>query len=246
MKNPQCCIPEHTISVIDEDILLALLERPHYGDHPGFNAYCKALISYARVTGQISSTGPADAVVSDLLPAMVKYLRQRQTGCLTSEQVFNHLAGFLNTKVARIKTPPDHQLKEHLLQMPPHQFEVFTRELMHALGLELDLTLGVKQSADGGIDGFGYLRTIYLRTERIAIQAKRWQSNIGSREIDSFRGAMDKFHADFGIFITTSRFTKEAVAASRAGVKPITLVDGDELVGLVRACGVQVISSVDN
>ncbi|QBO35021.1 restriction endonuclease [Periweissella cryptocerci] len=225
---------------------MELLERPHFGSHPGFNAYCKALISYARITGQISSTGPATDVVHPLIPAMVKYLQQRQTVHLTSEQVFSHLATFLDDKVAVLTAPPDHQLKEHLLQMPPHQFEVFTRELMHALGLELDLNLGVKQSSDGGIDGFGYLRTIYLRTERIAIQAKRWQSNIGSREIDSFRGAMDKFHADFGIFITTSRFTKEAVAASRAGVKPITLVDGDELVGLARVCGVQVVSSVDN
>ena len=55
----------------------------------------------------------------------------------------------------------------------------------------------------------------------------------GGREIDKFRGAMDKFRAEFGIFITTSTFTRDAIKASRAGTRVITLIDGDKLIDLV-------------
>ena len=44
---------------------------------------------------------------------------------------------------------------------------------------------------------------------------------------------MDKYRADYGIFITTSSFSKEAVKAARTGTKIITLIDGERLVDLV-------------
>ena len=43
---------------------------------------------------------------------------------------------------------------------------------------------------------------------------------------------MNKKQADYGIFITNSRFTVAAQEAAKEGT-PITLIDGDELVRLI-------------
>ena len=44
--------------------------------------------------------------------------------------------------------------------------------------------------------------------------------------------AMNKYQADYGVFITNSRFTNQAREAARAGT-PITLIDGNDLIRLV-------------
>ena len=71
------------------------------------------------------------------------------------------------------------------------------------------------------------------RTTRVALQAKRWQGKVSAPEIDKFRGAMDKFNAEFGIFITNSDFTREAVKTAREGTRIITLINGDQICDLV-------------
>ncbi len=125
--------------------------------------------------------------------------------------------------------------KEKLLgvisKMSPKKFETFSRALLNKMGVEFT-EIGTQISNDGGIDGYGYCRTDDFRTSRVVIQCKRWQGNVGSVEIDQFLGAMNKFQADYGIFITNSRYTTSAREAARAGT-PITLIDGDELVRLV-------------
>lgn len=72
-----------------------------------------------------------------------------------------------------------------------------------------------------------------FRMSKVALQAKRWQGKVSSPEIDKFRGAMDKFNAEFGIFITNSDFTRSAIKAARQGTRMITLINGDEICNLV-------------
>ena len=43
---------------------------------------------------------------------------------------------------------------------------------------------------------------------------------------------MNKFQADYGVFITNGRFTNKAREAAREGT-PITLIDGNDLIRLV-------------
>ncbi|NME30805.1 Mrr restriction system protein [Lactobacillus amylovorus subsp. animalium] len=122
-----------------------------------------------------------------------------------------------------------------LMNLSPGKFELFCRALVKQMNVDIDETIGTKLTGDGGLDGYGYIITDDFRTSRVAIQAKRWSLNnsVSSPEIDKFRGAMDKFRAEFGIFITTSTFTRDAVKASRAGTRVITLIDGDKLLDLV-------------
>lgn len=118
-------------------------------------------------------------------------------------------------------------------RMNPYQFEDFCRELLTHMGIELDEELGLKRSGDDGLDGFGYQRTPDFRTLRVAIQVKRWQSKVSAPEIDKFRGVMDKFQAESGVFITTSDYTRQAVKASRSGSHVITLINQTELSDLI-------------
>lgn len=131
----------------------------------------------------------------------------------------------------------DEQWRDDLLtaigKFSPAKFELFARRLVKEMGVDLDDSIGTKLTGDEGLDGFGYLTTDDFRTARVAIQAKRWKNMVSSPEIDKFRGAMDKYNAEFGIFVTNSDFTRDAVAAARVGTRVITLINGQKLTNLV-------------
>jgi len=63
-----------------------------------------------------------------------------------------------------------------------------------------------------------------------AFQAKRWaDASVGRPEIDKFRGAIQGDY-DHGVFITTSRFTKDAAEASyEKGAITVLLLDGESV-----------------
>lgn len=132
-----------------------------------------------------------------------------------------------------MEEPWRQQLLDALMKMNPKKFELFCRGLLTKMGIDVDDEKGIQYVADGGIDGFGYVRSDDYRTTRVALQAKRWQGKVSAPEIDKFRGAMDKFNAEFGIFITNSDFTREAVKTAREGTRIITLINGDQICDLV-------------
>ena len=127
--------------------------------------------------------------------------------------------------------------KESLLaavaKMSPKKFEAFSRALLNRMGVEFT-EKGVQISNDGGIDGYGYhTDTNDFRTTRVVIQCKRYNvAPVSEPEINQFLGAMNKYQADYGVFITNGRFTNAARIAAREG-SPITLIDGNDLVKLV-------------
>lgn len=127
--------------------------------------------------------------------------------------------------------------KDNLLnaiaKMSPKKFEAFSRALLNHMGVEFT-EKGVQLSNDGGIDGYGYhVDANDFRTTRVIIQCKRYNvAPVSEPEINQFLGAMNKYQADYGVFITNGRFTNAARIAAREG-SPITLIDGNELVRLV-------------
>ena len=130
------------------------------------------------------------------------------------------------------------EFKENLLaaiyKMSPKKFEAFSRALLNRMGVEFT-EKGVQISNDGGIDGYGYhIDANDFRTTRVVIQCKRYNvAPVREPEINQFLGAMNKYQADYGVFITNGRFTNSARVAAREG-SPITLIDGNELVRLVK------------
>ena len=124
------------------------------------------------------------------------------------------------------------KLQEAIRNMSPAKFEQFSRLLLTKMGITFT-NKGISISNDGGIDGYGYHMGDDFRTTRVVIQCKRYTINpVGEPDINQFLGAMNKFQADYGVFITSSRFTTKAREAAREG-SPITLIDGDDLVELI-------------
>ena len=124
-------------------------------------------------------------------------------------------------------------LEEAIAKMSPKKFEIFSRALLNKMGVEFT-EKGIQVSNDGGIDGYGYhVDKNDFRTTRVVIQCKRYNVGpVGEPEINQFLGAMNKYKADYGVFITNGRYTTAARNAAREG-SPITLIDGNDLVKLV-------------
>ena len=124
------------------------------------------------------------------------------------------------------------ELRELLGQVDPQRFESIVLDVLHAIGYgakRSDL-LRMGASGDGGIDGIISLDRLGL--EKVYVQAKRWQSNVGAPEVQGFYGALAGRRATKGVFITTSGYTRQALDFA-ASVDKIVLVDGARLAELM-------------
>lgn len=123
------------------------------------------------------------------------------------------------------------QILNQLQQIEPVSFEIFAKRLLEVYGFKrMTVTSYVK---DGGLDGYGQLK-VGITHLNVAFQCKRWKNNSVSRtEIDKFRGAIQGGFEQ-GIIFTTSKFTKEALGATRKpGAVPIILIDGNALIDIM-------------
>lgn len=125
------------------------------------------------------------------------------------------------------------QVLNYLRTMSPKNFERFCLYLLRVNNFEnLQLT---GKSHDEGIDGIGILKINPFVSFKVLFQAKRYKdgNNVSRDKIGDFRNAMIG-RADKGIFITTSKFTQEAIKeANRNGAPQIELVDCDKLIKMI-------------
>lgn len=90
------------------------------------------------------------------------------------------------------------------------------------------------RSGDGGIDGKGIIKLQNVLSYHVVFQCKRYKESVSSSAIRDFRGAMIG-RADKGLFITTGTFTRDAIKeATRDGASPIDLIDGENLVEMLK------------
>ncbi len=126
------------------------------------------------------------------------------------------------------------ELLTAVLAMSPTFFEQLVIKLMDGLGYGGFDGAGfvTKASGDGGIDGV--INEDRLGFNVIYIQAKRWSpdTTVGRPEIQKFAGAMlGPPKIDKGLYITTSKFSREAVEYAKA--QHIILIDGEKLTELM-------------
>ena len=83
------------------------------------------------------------------------------------------------------------------------------------------------------IDGYGTLAVNPLVSFKVLFQCKRFSKSVSPSHVRDFRGRMAG-RADKGIILTTGAFTAEARReASRDGVPPIELIDGEKLIAML-------------
>jgi restriction system protein len=116
----------------------------------------------------------------------------------------------------------------------PYFFEKLVVELLLKMGYggsrkEAGKIIGKR--ADGGIDGI--IKEDRLGLDTIYIQAKRWDGTISRPEVQKFAGALQGQRARKGVFITTSKFTREAMDYACMIENKLILIDGDTLSNLM-------------
>lgn len=121
---------------------------------------------------------------------------------------------------------------EAIKSMPAESFERLCQRLLRESGfIQVEIT---GRSGDGGIDGRGVVKLGQIISFHVHFQCKRYRDSISSPLIRDFRGAIVG-RADKGIFITTGSFTRDArQEALRDGAPPLDLIDGDDLVKMLK------------
>jgi restriction system protein len=118
------------------------------------------------------------------------------------------------------------EILEKLKNGSPSFFERLVVDLLLKMGYggsRADAGHAIGKSGDEGIDGI--IKEDKLGLDIIYIQAKRWQNPVGRPEIQKFVGALVGQRAKKGVFITTSTFTKEAVAYAESIENKVVLID---------------------
>lgn len=145
-----------------------------------------------------------------------------------------------------VKLTWEDELLEKLKALSPKAFERLAQRILRESGfVQVEVT---GKSGDGGIDGKGVIR-LNLLSFHVHFQCKRYKDSVTPEKVRDFRGAMVG-RSDKGLLITTGRFTSEArKEANRDGAPPLELIDGQELVTMLKNLGlgvkVRMVESVD-
>ena len=143
--------------------------------------------------------------------------------------------------VATVHAALTGDLLDRVMELTPVAFETLVLRLLGAMKYGASGQIeSTAASGDAGIDGV--ISQDPLGLDRIYVQAKRYdrERTIGRPTRQAFVGALQGQQADRGVFMTTCRFTSEALTyADRVGVRVIP-IDGEELARLMLKHGVGV------
>ena len=147
-------------------------------------------------------------------------------GMIGLAQVPDDIRHLIDTRNSEVRT----RLLERAKEASSDDFEKLIEALLTAIGfIEVERT---PPRGDGGIDVRGTLVVGDVVNVRMAVQAKRWQHNVGAATVREVRGSLGAHEQ--GLIITTSDFGKVARdEARRADAAPVALMNGEQLATLL-------------
>lgn len=126
------------------------------------------------------------------------------------------------------------EILEKIKSNSPQFFERLVVDIMISLGYggsRADAGKSIGQSGDEGIDGI--IKEDRLGLDVIYLQAKRWDGTVGRPEVQKFVGALHGKRAKKGVFITTGRFSDDALRYVESIDPKVILIDGRTLTELI-------------
>jgi len=134
------------------------------------------------------------------------------------------------------------EILSRLRNVEPAVFEQIVGELLekHGYGsMEKGTVKITGRSGDGGIDG--ELTIDRLGILKAKFQAKRYAADnlVSGDTIRSFAGALTQAHVMYGIFVTTSGYSKGAIEAGQS-LRNVRMVNGRELAEMMIEAGLGV------
>ena len=165
---------------------------------------------------------------------------QRSSESIKKQEDVTTPTELIDSTIGEITEDVKAQILNRLKDVEPATFENIVAQLLEKLGYGSEDDGNIKvtgRSHDGGIDGICSLDKLGLG--KVIFQAKRWNSNVGIKEVSQLVGAVHSNRVSNGILITTADFTADAKKeADRAG--NIRLIDGQELASLMIQTGLGV------
>jgi len=126
-------------------------------------------------------------------------------------------------------------LGENIAAMDWEDFEHLCRELFEKAFADSGAEVKVTQaSRDQGVDAVIFDPDV-LRGGKIVVQAKRYTNTVDVSAVRDLYGAIINEGATKGILVTTSHYGPDAYSFAKD--KPITLLNGEELLGLLQKYG---------
>ena len=124
------------------------------------------------------------------------------------------------------------ELLTRLTSVSASAFELIVLRLLQKMGYG-DTGQALGGSHDGGIDGM--IRQDPLGIDRIYFQAKRWnETTVGAGPVRDFVGALAGKKAKRGVFITSSKFSSDAISfANTVSEYSVILINGEDLAWLM-------------
>lgn len=153
--------------------------------------------------------------------------KDHDTGDETPEEVLQKAYQSIRNDLAA-------ELLEKIKENSPRFFERLVVDFMLALGYGgslADAGKSIGQSGDEGIDGI--IKEDRLGLDLIYLQAKRWNGSVGRPEIQKFVGALHGKRAKKGVYITTGKFTDDALKYVESIDPKVILIDGITLANLM-------------
>lgn len=181
-----------------------------------------------------------DSKITHTLDAYVEYkanLKKVKAGSDSinqNEQITNasDIVENISSSASDYNSEIQTQLLNKVKKEDPSFFELLVSDLLSKMGYKGKNGSAVvtQKSHDGGVDGI--INQDALGTSTVYIQAKRYDGhNVQSPEIKTFFGTLESKHANRGVFITTSDFSKEAL--NLANIFSIVTINGIELTKLM-------------
>jgi restriction system protein len=213
-----------------------LSSNPTTIDVPLLMGYPEFQVFLARTKAQKKAPAIPSGTHQDLTPEAAP--------SSTPEEQLEAASGALNETLREA-------LLARVLEASPASFERLIIDLLLKMGYggsRADAGEQLGRSGDGGVDGV--IREDRLGLDRVYLQAKRYKPGnpIDSPTVQGFVGALVGRGAQKGVLITTSTFTKNALAAAKqSGALRLVLIDGDTLTELMMQfnVGVRVARTVE-
>ncbi|MGA9396670.1 MAG: restriction endonuclease [Anaerolineaceae bacterium] len=125
------------------------------------------------------------------------------------------------------QTTRDYILKRLSQQMKGHPLAHFVAHLLQAMGYRTRIS---PEGADGGIDIIAHTDELGFEPPFVKVEVKSGEGTIGEPAVARLYGVVGQ--SEFGMFITLSSYTNQAINFARNKTN-LRLIDGDELVALV-------------
>ena len=121
---------------------------------------------------------------------------------------------------------------QYIRNKGPYDFQDMVAALLRAMGYYTPFI--APKGKDGGVDIIAYLDPLGAKEPRIKVQVKHMPDiAISSKDIQALVGVLKS--GDIGLFVTSGRFSNDAVGASRNSKEFIRILDGKDFIEMWQA-----------